>query len=49
MKRSGSADLPLHNGYVPEWLYERMAKLGFCHYRSHHYGIWKERIFKPYE
>jgi uncharacterized protein len=30
MKHSGSADLPLHNGYVPQWLYERMAKLGFA-------------------
>jgi hypothetical protein len=30
MKRSGSADLPLHNGYVPKWLYERMARLGFA-------------------
>ena len=30
MKRSGSADLPLHNGYVPQWLYERMGKLGFA-------------------
>jgi len=30
MKRSGSADLPLHSGYVPQWLYERMAKLGFA-------------------
>ena len=30
MKRSGSADLPLHNGSVPSWLYERMAKLGFA-------------------
>jgi uncharacterized protein len=30
MKRSGSADLPLHNGQVPAWLYERMAKLGFA-------------------
>lgn len=30
MKRSGSADLPLHNGYVPQWLYQRMAKLGFA-------------------
>ncbi len=26
--RSGSADLPLHGGRVPEWLYERMATLG---------------------
>ena len=30
MKRSGSADLPLHNGYVPDWLYQRMARLGFA-------------------
>ena len=30
MKRSGSADLPLHYGYVPKWLAERMAKLGFA-------------------
>src|SRR5215216_3649110 len=30
MKRSGSADLPLHNGSVPKWLYERMAALGFA-------------------
>lgn len=30
MKRSGSADLPLHNGYVPQWLYERMGRLGFA-------------------
>lgn len=30
MKRSGSADLPLHYGYVPQWLYERMAKLGLA-------------------
>lgn len=30
MKRSGTADLPLHYGYVPKWLAERMAKLGFA-------------------
>jgi hypothetical protein len=30
MKRSGSADLPLHYGYIPKWLYERMAKLGLA-------------------
>ncbi|MEX6686254.1 DUF763 domain-containing protein [Danxiaibacter flavus] len=30
MKRSGSADLPLHYGYVPKWLAERMAKLGLA-------------------
>lgn len=27
-RRSGSADLPLHGGRVPEWLAGRMAKLG---------------------
>jgi hypothetical protein len=30
MKRSGSADLPLHYGKVPLWLSERMSKLGFA-------------------
>jgi hypothetical protein len=30
MKRSGSADLPLHSGHVPKWLSERMAKLGLA-------------------
>ena len=30
MKRSGSANLPLHYGYVPQWLYDRMAKLGLA-------------------
>ena len=28
MKRSGSADLPLHGGRVPPWLAERMTQLG---------------------
>lgn len=28
MKRSGTADLPLHGGHVPQWLAQRMAKLG---------------------
>ncbi|HPC39644.1 MAG TPA: DUF763 domain-containing protein [Spirochaetota bacterium] len=28
MKRSGYADLPLHYGHVPQWLYDRMARLG---------------------
>jgi hypothetical protein len=28
MPRSGTADLPLHNGRVPPWLAERMARLG---------------------
>jgi uncharacterized protein len=30
MKRSGSADLPLHGGHVPKWLSDRMAKLGLA-------------------
>ncbi len=28
MKRSGTADLPLHGGRVPSWLAERMTQLG---------------------
>ncbi|AZA49680.1 DUF763 domain-containing protein [Chryseobacterium carnipullorum] len=28
MKRSGTADMPLHYGKVPPWLYERMSALG---------------------
>ncbi len=28
MKKSGSADLPLHYGKVPAWLHQRMARLG---------------------
>src|SRR5437868_2994348 len=28
MRRSGFADLPLHGGRVPQWLAERMTKLG---------------------
>lgn len=28
MQRSGTADLPLHNGHVPQWLAERMSRLG---------------------
>ncbi len=28
MRKSGYADLPLHNGKVPRWLAERMSKLG---------------------
>lgn len=40
MKRSGSADLPLHGGRVPPWLAERMEKLGTAIVESvvHHYG-----------
>jgi uncharacterized protein len=28
MKRSGTADLPLHGGHVPQWLATRMTELG---------------------
>lgn len=30
MRRSGTADLPLHYGYVPQWLAERMSRLGLA-------------------
>ena len=30
MKRSGTADLPLHHGHVPKWLAERMSRLGLA-------------------
>src|SRR3954447_3763127 len=41
MKRSGTADLPLHGGRVPAWLAERMTTLGTGIAESiiHHYGI----------
>lgn len=40
MKRSGSADLPLHGGRVPPWLAQRMEKLGTAIVESivYHYG-----------
>src|SRR3954453_3149916 len=40
MKRSGSADLPLHGGRVPLWLAERMEQLGIAITESivYHYG-----------
>ncbi|QNK61868.1 DUF763 domain-containing protein [Pedobacter sp. PAMC26386] len=30
MKRSGTADLPLHYGHIPKWLAERMSRLGLA-------------------
>jgi uncharacterized protein len=38
--RTGSADLPLHSGYVPPWLVARMASLGRVIVEAivHHYG-----------
>jgi hypothetical protein len=40
MKRSGTADLPLHGGHVPPWLAERMTRLGSGIVESvlYHYG-----------
>lgn len=40
MKRSGTADLPLHGGRVPAWLSARMAALGGAIAETvvHHYG-----------
>lgn len=39
-RRAGTADLPLHNGRVPAWLGQRMAKLGAVIAEAivHHYG-----------
>ena len=40
MKRSGSADLPLHGGRVPAWLANRMTTIGTAIAEGvvHHYG-----------
>jgi len=40
MRRSGSADLPLHGGHVPRWLADRMTRLGAVLTEAivHHYG-----------
>jgi len=40
MKRSGTADLPLHGGHVPSWLDERMTTLGtaICESILYNYG-----------
>src|SRR5690349_20870342 len=40
MRRSGTADLPLHGGRVPTWLAERMTRLGTAVSESvlYHYG-----------
>lgn len=40
MKRSGTADLPLHGGRVPMWLAERMTRLGAAISEAvlYHYG-----------
>jgi uncharacterized protein len=40
MRKSGSADLPLHGGHVPKWLSDRMTRLGVVLTEAivHHYG-----------
>jgi hypothetical protein len=39
-RRAGTADLPLHGGRVPQWLADRMTRLGavICEAIVHHYG-----------
>lgn len=39
-RRSGSADMPLHGGRVPQWLADRMSSLGAVITQAivHHYG-----------
>src|SRR3569833_618365 len=39
-RRAGSADLPLHGGRVPQWLADRMTRLGAVISEAivHHYG-----------
>ena len=52
MKRSGTADLPLHGGRVPAWLAERMTRLGTGIVESvlYHYGpsAFLTRLSDPY-
>lgn len=52
MHHSGSADLPLHNGRVPKWLAERMARIGGAIVSSivQHYGqeAFLSRISDPF-
>jgi len=51
-QRAGSADLPLHNGRVPAWLGQRMARLGAVIGEAivHHYGReeFLRRLAHPY-
>ena len=52
MKRSGIADLPLHGGRVPQWLAERMTKLGTAVSEAivHDYGtsVFLSRLSDPF-
>ncbi len=51
-RRTGSADLPLHGGRVPNWLGQRMARLGAVISQAivHHYGRDEllERLAHPF-
>jgi uncharacterized protein len=51
-KRTGSADLPLHDGRVPAWLGQRMSTLGGIITEAivHHYGrdAFLERLAHPF-
>lgn len=46
MKKSGQADLPLHYGRVPAWLYERMAKMGRAVVEAIIYAYGKDEFLK---
>ena len=52
MKRSGTADLPLHGGRVPTWLAERMTLLGTaiseCVIQSHGPSEYLTRLSDPF-
>jgi hypothetical protein len=52
VKRTGSADLPLHGGRVPAWLGQRMSTLGGIITEAivHHYGrdAFLERLAHPF-
>ena len=45
-RRAGSADLPLHGGRVPQWLADRMTRLGAVIGEAivHHYG--RDELFR---
>ena len=46
MERTGFADLPLHHGMAPKWLFERMVKLSraICEVLLYEYG--KDELFR---
>lgn len=46
MKRSGTADLPLHYGQVPRWLYERMGRLGLAISQAIVYEFGKDDLLR---